>query len=79
MAEEKTRIESDELAAMVIHGIQEVKGENIIQLDLREVEGSVTDYFIICEAVSSTQIGAIKDSIQTVSYTHLTLPTIYSV
>lgn len=55
---------SDELAAAIVHGIQERKGEKIVQLNLQGVDGAVTDYFIICEAQSSTQIGAIKDSVE---------------
>lgn len=55
---------SNELAAAIVQGIQEKKGERIVQLNLQGVEGAVTDYFIICEANSSTQINAIKDSIE---------------
>ena len=35
-------------------------------MDLRGVDGTVTDFFVICEANSTTQIGAIKDSIEKV-------------
>lgn len=61
--DKKARI-SDELAAAVIHGIQEKKGENIVQLNLKGLDGAVSDFFIICEAQSSTQVNAIKDSIE---------------
>lgn len=64
MAKKQAPVKSDELAAAVIYGIQEKKGENIVQLNLKEVDGAVSDYFIICEAQSSTQINAIKDSIE---------------
>jgi len=63
MTESKTAVKSDELAAIIVKGIQEKKGEHIVQMDLSNVEGAVTDYFVICEANSTTQIDAIKDSI----------------
>lgn len=64
MSKTKKTNNSDELTELIVKGIQEKKGENIVQLNLKGVDGAVTDYFIICEANSSTQIGAIKDSIE---------------
>ena len=64
MSKTKKTKNSDELTELIVKGIQEKKGENIVQLNLKGVDGAVTDYFIICEANSSTQIGAIKDSIE---------------
>lgn len=57
-------VKSDDLAAKVIDSIQEKKGENITQLNLQGVDGAVSEYFVICEANSSTQVMAIKDSIE---------------
>ncbi|MBC7902416.1 MAG: ribosome silencing factor [Gemmatimonadaceae bacterium] len=48
----------------IIHAIQQKKGENIISLDLRKIPEAVTDYFIICEATSTTQVKAIGDAVQ---------------
>lgn len=64
MIKKKNQDSSDKLTDLIIKGIQEKKGKNIIQMNLKEVDGAVTDYFIICEANSSTQIGAIKESIE---------------
>lgn len=47
----------------IIQSIQDRKGEDIISLDLREIHESVTDYFIICHATSTTQVRAIADNI----------------
>lgn len=66
MANTTKPVLSDDLADAIIYGIQEKKGENIVQLNLQGLDGAVTDYFIICEANSSTQINAIKDSIEEV-------------
>jgi len=48
----------------ITQSIQEKKGENIISLDLRKIHEAVADFFIICEAVSHTQIKAIADFIE---------------
>lgn len=48
----------------IIHAIQEKKGENIISLDLRKIPEAVADFFIICEATSTTQVKAIADYIE---------------
>ncbi len=64
MTKIKKQLKSDELTDLIVKGIQEKKGLNIVQLDLKGLSGAVTDYFIVCEANSTTQIGAIKDSIQ---------------
>lgn len=48
----------------IIKAIQEKKGEYIISLDLRKISEAVADFFIICEATSSTQIKAIADYVE---------------
>src|SRR6476620_11661519 len=48
----------------IIQAIQEKKGEHIISLDLRKIPEAVADFFIICEAASTTQVKAIADSIE---------------
>lgn len=60
----KKQVQSDELTALVVKGIQEKKGEKIVKMNLKGVDGAVTDYFIVCEARSTTQIDAIKNSIE---------------
>ncbi len=63
MSKTKKQVKSDELTEIIVKGIQEKKGENIVTLNLKGLDGAVTDHFVICEANSTTQIGAIKDSI----------------
>ena len=48
----------------IIKAIQEKKGENIISLDLKKIPEAVSDFFIICEGASTTQVKAIADSIE---------------
>jgi len=62
MAQENTN--ADQLISVIISGIEDVKGKEIKILDLREIENTVCDYFIICEGTSNTQVNAIVNSIQ---------------
>jgi len=55
---------TDQLVTHIIKGIEEVKGQSIQILDLREIENTVCDYFIICEGTSNTQVNAIVNSVQ---------------
>ncbi|NJB70704.1 ribosome-associated protein [Saonia flava] len=61
---QKTKASADELIALILHGIEEVKGNDINLLDLREIENTVCDYFIICNGTSNTHVNAIVNSIQ---------------
>lgn len=53
----------DLLNYWIIDAIQDIKGKNIVKLDLRALNDSPADYFIICEGDSSTQVKAISDNI----------------
>jgi len=55
---------TEELLGSVIRGIFEKKGQDVLKIDLRKLENRITDYFIICQAPSGTQVGAICDSIE---------------
>jgi ribosome-associated protein len=48
----------------IIKAIQEKKGEYIVSLDLRKINEAVADFFIICEATSTTQVKGISDYIE---------------
>ena len=54
----------DQLISTVIAGIEDIKGKAITILDLRELENTVCDYFIICEGTSNTQVNALVNAIQ---------------
>mgnify|MGYP000889045205 FL=1 len=60
----KKPVSTDELISIIIKGIDDVKGDDIQLLDLREIENTVCDYFIICSGSSNTQVNAITGSIQ---------------
>ena len=48
----------------IVHGIENVKGEDIQVLDLREIDNTPCDYFVICSGNSNTQVSAIVGSVQ---------------
>jgi ribosome-associated protein len=60
----KNKITADQLITAIISGIEDVKGQDINILDLREIENTVCDYFVVCEGTSNTQVSAIVNSIQ---------------
>lgn len=55
---------SEELSRLIVKGMEEKKGTDITVLDLREVKGAVSDFFVICSGSSDTQIQAISESVQ---------------
>jgi len=52
------------LVDVIVKGMQEKKAENITVVDLRDIENSVCDFFVITNANSNTQVNAIADSVQ---------------
>lgn len=61
---DKKNNNNDELLSKIIEGIENVKGENIEVLDLRDIENTPCQYFVICDGNSNTQVQAISGSIQ---------------
>ena len=64
MVKNKIALESTSISELVIHGIQEKKGNDIVRLDLRNIHSSVADCFVVCHAESSTQVKAIAHSVE---------------
>ena len=57
-------VKNSKIIKAIIQAIQEKKGEKIISLDLRKIQEAVADFFIVCEAGSTTQVRAIADFIE---------------
>jgi ribosome-associated protein len=55
---------SAHISELIILGMQEKKGNEIVRLDLRNIHSSVADYFVVCHAESSTQVKAIASSVE---------------
>ena len=60
----KENVSSDALISHIIAGVEDVKGDDITILDLRELDNTVTSYFVICNGTSNTQVNAIVNSVQ---------------
>jgi len=57
-------ITGNPLIQSIVSGIQEVKGHDIMVLDLRSIPHAVADYFVVCHGNSNTQVQSIARSIE---------------
>lgn len=48
----------------IIKAVQDKKAEHIISLDLRKIPEAAADFFVVCQASSTTQIRAICDAVE---------------
>lgn len=56
-------IDSKVLSEVIVEGMKDNKADNIVVIDLREVENAVTDFFIICNGDSPTQVEGIANAV----------------
>lgn len=56
--------DNTQLTKLIIEGIQERKGRNIVNIDLTGVDAAVAENFIIAQGNSNMQVTAIADSIR---------------
>jgi ribosome-associated protein len=68
MKEKQVDLSSKDLSSLVISGMLEKKATDIILLDLRKLNNTITDFFVICSGNSDTQIDAIATSIDAEVY-----------
>lgn len=61
---QKNQADADQIVTEIIKGMEEVKAQEIQILDLRSIENTVCDYFVICSGTSNTQVNAIVNSVQ---------------
>jgi ribosome-associated protein len=54
----------EKLLEVIIESIQEKKGKNIVSIDLRKIENSIFDFFVICHGTSTTNVSAIADNVE---------------
>ena len=55
---------ASKILKIIIHAIEEKKGEKIVSLDMRKIPEAVADFFIICQASNPNQLRAIADSVE---------------
>lgn len=60
----KNNLDVDKLVHSIVEGISDVKGQEINILDLRDIDGAVCDFFVICEGTSNTHVNAIVNSVR---------------
>lgn len=48
---------------LIADAILDKKGEDVVSLDLRSIDGAITDFFVVCDGANTTQVGAIADHI----------------
>lgn len=56
-------VEDAQLLDLIVESIQDIKGKKIVKIDLTSLDDSPTNYFIICEGDSSTQVNAITQNV----------------
>jgi ribosome-associated protein len=61
---EKTNFNSDVLLTAIIEGIFEKKGNEVVRLDLKKLDQTICDYFVICHGDSNTQVESIAESVE---------------
>ncbi|HYV90950.1 MAG TPA: ribosome silencing factor [Chitinophagales bacterium] len=49
---------------IIIDAIRDKKGEHITTIDLRNIGDAVCDFFVICDATSTTQVKAIAEGVE---------------
>ena len=55
--------ELPQIVRSAIEGVSDIKGENLVLLDLRGLENAVCDFFIVAEAQSTTQVSAMAEAV----------------
>ena len=60
----KENTSADNSIAAILKAMDEAKGVDIQILDLREIENTVCDYFILCTGTSNTHVNAISGIVQ---------------
>lgn len=60
----KHNVDTESVHQLVVSCMQDIKSKNIVSLDLRNITDAVTDYFVIGNADSTTQVRAIASHIE---------------
>ena len=58
-----TFAELPQIVRSAIEGVSDIKGENLVLLDLRGLDNAVCDFFVVAEAQSTTQVNAMADAV----------------
>ena len=58
------KIVTNQLVEAIVDSIDDVKGEDILILDLKDIDNAVSEFFIICSGNSNTQVAAIAANVE---------------
>ena len=64
MGKKQAVLSSDKLSQLIVKGMQEKKAIDIRVLDLRKVNNSVADFFVVCSGSSDTHMAGIAESVE---------------
>lgn len=59
----KINKETKQLNNLIVEALLDLKAEEVITLDLRALEETVTDFYIICHGNSTTQVSALSNHV----------------
>lgn len=54
----------EKVVELIIEGLKEKKGKEIVSIDISKFENSVCNYFIICHGDSTTQVSALAQWVE---------------
>ncbi|NOZ34358.1 MAG: ribosome silencing factor [Chlorobi bacterium] len=57
-------VKIQKLLKAILEGMTEKKAKNIVKIDFKGTQNSITDFFIICEAETDRQVEAVADSVE---------------
>lgn len=56
-------LDAKALSSIAVEALSEKKGREILRMDLRDADGSVTDFFVLCTGTSDRHVQALADSV----------------
>lgn len=60
----KTKKTDEKIIGLIIEGIQDKKGKDIVSIDISKIPTTICSHFIICHGDSTTQVGAIAQGVE---------------
>lgn len=61
---EKKEVSQERLVELIVEGMQEKRGLDIVSIDLTKSEGASANYFVICHGQSDRQAESIAKSVE---------------
>jgi ribosome-associated protein len=68
MIVKKGNINSEKLSELIVKGMQEKKGVDIVVLNMKKIKNTIAQFFVICSGNSDVHVDSITDSIEEIVY-----------